>query len=169
LFVMPMSRGFWCGADEALGQWPRDPSPGCKWCCRWTRLARALAGRADFNSGVTGATVTMLSGAGTCTIDANQAGSASYLPTAQAQTSETAQLASQTITLTTSWFCYSSSTSAINTPPNRTRRPPSPRAPASRTLAHEGGPCGFRLEVVVIQAFKGQRVRYEADLDRTPK
>ena len=52
-------------------------------------------------SGVTSATVTMSSGTGTCTIDANQPGDINYNAAAQQQTSATATLASQTISFTT--------------------------------------------------------------------
>ncbi len=52
-------------------------------------------------SGVTSATVTMSSGTGTCTIDANQAGDINYNVASQQQTSATANLASQTISFTT--------------------------------------------------------------------
>ena len=45
-----------------------------------------------------GATVTMNSGTGTCTIDANQSGNTNYSAAPQVQTSATATLASQTIT-----------------------------------------------------------------------
>ncbi|MGC0771315.1 MAG: MBG domain-containing protein [Candidatus Acidiferrum sp.] len=51
-------------------------------------------------SGVTSATVTMSSGTGTCTIDANQPGDINYNAAAQQQTSATATLASQTISFT---------------------------------------------------------------------
>ena len=52
-------------------------------------------------SGVTSATVTMLSGTGNCTIDANQAGNSNYSAAAQQQTSAGAALASQaTLTVT---------------------------------------------------------------------
>jgi hypothetical protein len=50
---------------------------------------------------LTGATVKMLSGTGTCTIDANQAGNADYTAAAQQQTSAAAQKIGQTITFTT--------------------------------------------------------------------
>ena len=51
--------------------------------------------------GVTSATVTMLSGTGTCIIDANQAGNGNYIAAAQQQTSATALQASQaTLTVT---------------------------------------------------------------------
>ena len=50
---------------------------------------------------MTSATVTMSSGTGTCTIDANQAGDINYNAAAQQQTLATATLASQTISFTT--------------------------------------------------------------------
>jgi hypothetical protein len=50
---------------------------------------------------LTGYTVKMLSGAGTCTIDANQAGNADYSAAAQQQTSATAKTAAQTISFAT--------------------------------------------------------------------
>ena len=49
---------------------------------------------------LTGRGVTMLSGAGTCTIDANQAGNANYSAATQQQTSATAQTIGQTISFT---------------------------------------------------------------------
>ncbi len=52
-------------------------------------------------SGVTSATVTMLKGAGTCTLDANQVGNTDYSAAAEQQTSAAAQPAGQTITFTT--------------------------------------------------------------------
>src|SRR5208283_5985647 len=51
-------------------------------------------------SGVTSATATMLKGAGTCTIDANQAGNADYSAAAEQQTFAAAQQAGQTISFT---------------------------------------------------------------------
>jgi hypothetical protein len=50
---------------------------------------------------LTSATVKMLSGTGTCTIDANQAGNADYTAAAQQQTSAAAKTAAQTISFTT--------------------------------------------------------------------
>ncbi|MGB8474832.1 MAG: MBG domain-containing protein [Candidatus Acidiferrum sp.] len=58
-------------------------------------------GTPSLASGVTSATVTMSSGTGTCTIDANQAGDINYNAAAQQQTLATATLASQTISFTT--------------------------------------------------------------------
>jgi alpha-tubulin suppressor-like RCC1 family protein len=58
-------------------------------------------GTPSVSSGVTSATVTMLSGTGTCTIDANQSGDGSYDAAAQQQTSAAAQTISQaTLTVT---------------------------------------------------------------------
>jgi len=52
-------------------------------------------------SGVTSAPVTMLKGAGTCTLDANQAGNSNYTAAAQQQTSATAEKVGQTISFPT--------------------------------------------------------------------
>jgi hypothetical protein len=58
-------------------------------------------GKATTGSGVTSATVTMLKGTGTCTIDAKQAGNADYSAATEEQTAAAAQKIGQTITFTT--------------------------------------------------------------------
>jgi hypothetical protein len=59
-------------------------------------------GTQNVSSGVTTATVTMISGTGTCTINANQSGGDSSAPAAQQQTSATAALAGSSVQLASS-------------------------------------------------------------------